>query len=239
MEKPYVIIHTHTSIDGKINSIDSPKWKSTTRQYQELSLDPEKNVLNVDGYLNGRKTTDDNRSEKLEPDLNENTALVPEEDFVAIDNAPQYYVSIDSSGKLAWPDNEVEYGNVRSHIISVLTKRASNSYKDYLRRNNISYIIAGDETIDQELTLYKLKKLFGMDRIMIGGGGTLNWSFLQGGLVDEVSIVMGAFANGDFDMPGLFKAVEPYSEIEPITFSVKNVQVLEDDVVWLRYTVDK
>src|SRR5699024_6043973 len=156
-----------------------------------------------------------------------------------IDNAPQYYVSIDSSGKLAWPDNEVEYGNVRSHIISVLTKRASNSYKDYLRRNNISYIIAGDETIDQELTLYKLKKLFGMDRIMIGGGGTLNWSFLQGGLVDEVSIVMGAFANGDFDMPGLFKAVEPYSEIDRITFSVKNVQVLEDDVVWLRYTVDK
>src|SRR5699024_2891463 len=153
MEKPYVIIHTHTSIDGKINSIDSPKWKSTTRQYQELSLDPEKNVLNVDGYLNGRKTTDDNRSEKLEPDLNENTALVPEEDFVAIDNAPQYYVSIDSSGKLAWPDNEVEYGNVRSHIISVLTKRASNSYKDYLRCNNISYVIAGDETIDQELIL--------------------------------------------------------------------------------------
>lgn len=50
---------------------------------------------------------------------------------------------------------------------------------------------------------------------------------------------MGPFANGDFDMPGLFKVADPYSTIEPITFSVKDVQVLEDDVVWLRYTVDK
>jgi len=103
----------------------------------------------------------------------------------------------------------------------------------------VSYIIAGDETLDHDLVLYKLKELFGMERIMIGGGGTLNWSFLQAGLVDEVSIVMGPFANGDFDMPGLFKVADPYSTIEPITFSVKDVQVLEDDVVWLRYTVDK
>lgn len=238
MKKPYLIIHTHTSIDGKINSMDSPKWKATTRQYRELSLDPEKNILNVDGYLNGRKTTDDNRSEKLEPDLDKNAPLVDEDDFVAIDDALQYYVSIDPSGKLAWPENEVDYGNVKSHIISVITKKASNAYKDYLRRNNVSYIIAGDETIDKELTLFKLKELFGMERIMIGGGGTLNWSFLQDGLVDEVSIVIGPFANGDFDMPGLFKAVEPYSKIDPVTFSVKDVQILENDVVWLRYTVD-
>lgn len=239
MEKPYVFIHTHTSIDGKINSMDSPKWKSTTRQYLELSLDPEKSVLNVDGYLNGRKTTVDNRSEQIEPDLDEDAALVPEDDFVAVNDAPQYYVSIDPSGKLGWQDNWIDYANVKTHIITVLTKKASNAYKDYLRRKKVSYIIAGDETLDHDLVLYKLKELFGMERIMIGGGGTLNWSFLQSGLVDEVSIVMGPFANGDFDMPGLFKVADPYSTIEPITFSVKDVQVLEDDVVWLRYTVDK
>lgn len=51
--------------------------------------------------------------------------------------------------------------------------------------------------------------------------------------------MMGVLANGDFDMQDLFKAKKPYSEIEPITSSVKDVQMLEDDVVWLRYTVDK
>lgn len=51
---------------------------------------------------NGRKTTVDNRSEQIEPDLDEDAALVPEDDFVAVNDAPQYYVSIDPSGKLGW-----------------------------------------------------------------------------------------------------------------------------------------
>jgi len=51
--------------------------------------------------------------------------------------------------------------------------------------------------------------------------------------------MMGVLANGDFDMQDLFKVKKTYFEIEPITSSVKDVQMLEDDVVWLRYTVDK
>ena len=117
---------------------------------------------------NGRKTTVDNRSEQIEPDLDEDAALVPEDDFVAVNDAPQYYVSIDPSGKLGWQDNWIDYANVKTHIITVLTKKASNAYKDYLRRKKVSYIIAGDETLDHDLVLYKLKELFGMERIMIG-----------------------------------------------------------------------
>jgi len=238
MKKPYLVIHTHTSIDGKINPMDSPKWKATTRQYQEVSVGSEETILNVDGYLNGRKTTDDNNTHYRKPELNEDADPVPEGDYIVAAEAPVYYISIDPSGKLGWEENKIEYGGVTSPIVSVLTGKASNAYKDFLRRMNISYIIAGEESLDKELVLHKLNDIFGMERLMSGGGGTLNWSFLQDGLVDEVSIMMGPFANGDFDMPSLFKAVEPLSEIEPITFSVKDVQLMEDDVVWLRYTVD-
>ena len=57
--------------------------------------------------------------------------------------------------------------------------------------------------------------------------------------MDEVSIMMGPFANGDPNMPWLFKAAAPLSAIAPITFSIKDVKVMEDDVLWIRYTVDK
>ncbi|MGM7722857.1 dihydrofolate reductase family protein [Metabacillus sp. Hm71] len=59
---------------------------------------------------------------------------------------------------------------------------------------NISYIIAGEDELDKALVLHKLATLFHMEQIMIGGGGLLNWSFLQNGFVDEVSIVMAPIA---------------------------------------------
>lgn len=67
-----------------------------------------------------------------------------------------YYISLDSSGILAWQKNYVDYGNVNSHVIEVLTNRANNAYKDFLRRMNISYFIAGEDKLDNALVLHKL-----------------------------------------------------------------------------------
>jgi len=238
LKKPYVIIHTHTSLDGKINAMDLPEFRSASRQYQELALDPDKQVFNIQGYLNGRITTDDNTTHYRKPELNEEAALVPEGDFIAKDDASMYYISIDPSGKLGWQQNFVSYGNRDSHVIEVLTEQASEAYKDFLRQLNISYIIAGEETLDQALVLHKLASLFGMERVMIGGGGTLNWAYLQNGLVDEVSIVKAPIADGDPDMQTLFMAKKPLSIIQPISFSLIEVRQLEESTVWLRYKVN-
>ena len=239
MPKPYVIIHTHTSVDGKINRIESPKFPAVSRQYQAVSITPETSILKIDGYLNGRISTDDNITDFRTPAVDEHAPPVPQGDFIACRDAPMYYVSLDPSGRLDWQFSELHYAGVRTHIIEVLSSRASNAYKDFLRRRGISYIICGGEALDNALVLEKLNTIWGMQRVMIGGGGTINWAFLQAGLVDEVRIMMGPFANGDPNMPGLFKAAAPLSEIAPITFSVKEIKVLDDDVVWLRYTVDK
>lgn len=40
MQKPYVIIHTHTSLDGRIHVVGSPKFETTSQQYQELAFHP-------------------------------------------------------------------------------------------------------------------------------------------------------------------------------------------------------
>ena len=84
---------------------------------------------------------------------------MPEGDFIACCDAPMYYVSIDPSGRLDWQTNEIHYAGVRTHIIEVLSGRASNAYKDFLRRLGISYIICGGESLDNALVLEKLKFL--------------------------------------------------------------------------------
>lgn len=238
MNRPYVIVHTHTSIDGNIDGMDLPAFEAGSRHYQDLALTPERQVLNVDAYLNGKTSTEDNITHYKKPDVDEHAPDVPAGDYLAEPDASMYYVSIDPRGELALDDNTFGYGGVPAHFLEVLTDLASNAYKDFLRRKRISYIIAGGEQIDYELMLSKLHGL-GVQRLMVGGGGVINWSFLQNGLVDEVSMVLAPIANGDPNAPRFFTACEPYSSVSPIAFQLSSVEDLGDSVVWLRYTVQR
>lgn len=237
MKKPYVIIHTHTAVDGNIDIMDLPEFEEASRQYQELALDPEKQQFDIQGYLNGKNTTEDNMTFYKEPDVNEDAPVVPTGDYIADADAPMYYLSIDPRGELAFQENTFGYGGVSSHILEILTEDASNAYKDFLRRKEISYIIAGEKQIDYAVMLDKLYNKFGIERMMVGGGGTLNWSFLQNDLVDEVSMIIAPIANADPDGHRFFYAKEPYSTIEPRAFELKSVEALESGTVWVRYTV--
>lgn len=59
-----------------------------------------------------------------------------------------------------------------------------------------------------ELLLQKLNDLFQMDLVMLGGGGVLNWSFIQAGLCDEVSVVIAPAADASATSPSLFDTKE-------------------------------
>lgn len=236
MNRPYVIIHTHTSIDGNIDIIDLPGFYTGSQHYQDIALTPDKQVFNIDAYLNGKTSTEDNITHYRTPEVDENAGLVPAGDYIAVPDAEMYYVSIDPRGELAFDDNTFGYGGVQTHFIEVLTDTASNAYKDFLRRKQISYIIAGEDQIDYALMLHKLHGL-GIERLMVGGGGVINWSFLQNGLVDEVSSVIAPVANGDPTAHRFFTAREPYSTVSPTEFELTSVEDLGDSVVWLRYTV--
>jgi len=72
---------------------------------------------------------------------------------------------------------------------------------------------------------------------MIGGGGVLNWSYLQKGLVDEVSIIMAPLADGTPDMQTLFMAKEPLSSVQAIGFTPIEVKIIEEGTIWLRFKV--
>lgn len=61
-------------------------------------------------------------------------------------------------GKLGWTQNYVDYMNrPRAHIIEVLTNKVSDAYIAYLRKYEISYIFAGDDTLNCTLAVEKLK----------------------------------------------------------------------------------
>ena len=149
-----------------------------------------------------------------------------------------YYVSIDPSGRLGWESSTLTYEATTAHVIEVLTGKASNAYKAFLRKLGISYIIAGEETLDYGAALEKLNALFHIETLMLGGGGVLNWSFIQAGICDEISIVIAPAADGSNKTPSLFAVKEGLSADRAVGFTLKDAKVMSGGSVWLRYLVN-
>lgn len=237
MNRPYIFCHMMTSLDGKImgNYMDTPEGTSAGDVFYNISFgkDP---YYKHQGWLSGRVTTDDNFTFYEKPELDEHAPAVPDSDFVA-EKTGMYYVSVDPSGKLGWKDSTLRYVDTTAHVIEVLTGKATNAYKDFLRKLGISYIIAGEDALDYGLALTKLRELFGIETLMLGGGAALNWSFIQAGLCDEVSVVIAAAADGSPTTQTLFMARDGLSNDAPVGFDLQEVKVMDGGSVWLRYLV--
>lgn len=238
MDRPYLFCHMLTSLDGKImgNYMDLPACEPAGELFYDIAFGDEP-FYRHQGWLSGRVTTDDNFTHYRTPDLDPAAPPVPPGDFIA-GKAPMYYVSVDPRGVLGWQENTVTYETTTAQVIEVLTGQASNAYKAFLRQKGISYLLAGEDKLDYALLLEKLKGLFGIQVLMLGGGGVLNWSFLQAGLCDEVSIVVAPAADGNPTTRSLFLAKEGLSTDKAISFTLLGAQAAEGNALWLRYRVD-
>lgn len=240
MNRPYLICHMHMSLDGKIVGphLETEAAQSSMRAYYELGYGNNRIFNGHKGWLSGRISSEDNFTHYQEPELNLDAEMVVEGDYIAVENAEMHYFSIDPSGKLGWDTNQITYYETTAHVVQIITGKVNNAYKDFLRRKKISYIIAGEDFLDLEEAMLKIQKYFHVDQVILGGGGGLNWSFLQQGLIDEISIVMTPAADGSTDTQSLFDANEIYNQPTPVTFTIKETQILNDGSVWLRYLVN-
>lgn len=75
---------------------------------------------------------------------------------------------------------------------------------------------------------------------MLGGGGAVNWSMIQQGLCDEVSLVVDPAADGSRSTQSLFRQIDGLSTDDPVRFHLRSVQRVgtNGEQLWLRYDVD-
>lgn len=243
-DRPFVFCHMLTSLDGKISGdyMSTPEGGIAGEVFDRIAFGTHP-FYKHQGWLSGRITTDENFTFYEKPDLDPDAPAVPEGDSVFKPEAGEqavYYVSVDPSGRLGWKSNVLPYGGVHARVLEVLTERASNAYKAFLRRLGIPYVIAGSDKLDRNLLLCKLRSLFDIKTLMLGGGGVLNWSFVEAGLCDEVSIVVAAAADGSSDTPTLFEALGGFAAPRAVRFALIDAKAEAGGALWLRYrTVQK
>lgn len=71
---------------------------------------------------------------------------------------------------------------------------------------------------------------------MVAGGGVVNWSFLQAGCVDEVSLVVAPVADGSTTAVSSFERGGFLPNRGPVALSLAEAKPLAGDGLWLRYT---
>lgn len=106
------------------------------------------------------------------------------------------------------------------------------SYRAYLRKRGVSYILAGQRELDCQMAMEKLYRLFHIRKLLICGGGA-DWSFLQAGMVDELSLVLSPVTDGSCGTASVFAKIPGLSYGEPVEFSLKAAERIGDDGLYL------
>ena len=74
------------------------------------------------------------------------------------------------------------------HLLILAAHQTPDAYLDYLRRETIPYLIAGEARVDLRLALEKLGTKLGVTTILSTAGGKLSGALLRAGLVDEINV---------------------------------------------------
>lgn len=233
MNRPYVICHMLTSLDGKIDGefFSAPECMSAVQQFAKVRA-----FYNCNATLYGTTTMEGSYADGQIRILPKSNTTYSHEDYIGESDVKNYIVSIDPNGVLAFSGNYLEKKNrPKAHVIEVLTEQVSNDYLAYLRSLDISYIFAGKEQLDCKIVLEKLKRLFEVEKLMISGGGFTNWSFVQENLVDELSLVIAPVADGNRKSVSIFEKADFLPSRSPAVFTLKAVEQVDGSTLWLRY----
>ena len=232
MQRPFVVCHMLVSLDGKIDGayMDAPENEGPRAEYGRIRA-----FYGCQATLYGTTTMLGSYADGHSPALPQQ-AEPSLEDFLAPHAGSNYIVSLDPKGTLQFASPYIQKkGRASAHVIEVLTQQASPAYRAYLRQMGISYLIAGSERVDCRRLLEKLRSAFGIDRLMLAGGGYTNASFLQEDLIDELSLVIAPLADGNTSSVSIFERADFLGQKPPVPFSLKEATRVAGDGLWLRY----
>lgn len=156
--------------------------------------------LDCSSSAEGKVTTEHYHSLPGHYKAADNTPIGRETHYKAV-GVGGYQICSDTNGTLLWDADQPK------PLLIMLSENAPAEYLDYLRDRNISYIVAGRERIDLNRAMEILGAEFGVERLVVVGGGKINGGFLSAGLIDELSLLLAPGIDGRTSQPTLFDGI--------------------------------
>lgn len=227
MTRPYIVCHMVTSIDGKVTGdfLYRTQCENATEVYYEINRN-----YKPDGFVCGRVTMEGSFTGGWYPELSGYEAVDSRDDFIPDELTGFYAVSFDPKGSLGWKSDRIvdeDPGYSDAQIIEVVTSRVDGRYLGYLRKIGIGYIFAGEDEIDVNKALLKLKDM-GINKLLLEGGGIVNGYFERADAIDELSLVVAPVVAEVGDKPLFVNS-------SIADFELKELKQHDGGVVWMNY----
>ena len=124
--------------------------------------------------------------------------------------------------------------NVLGHdapTLIVVSEKAPKDRVEAIKRKGANVVVAGKDHVDLQILMQKLYADFGVKKLMIEGGPTLNWHMLHEKLVDEIRLIHLPFIVGGSDTPSLVGGMHINTEDEMIRLNLKKFYLCGSNLV--------
>ena len=223
MNRPYVFINTATSADGKIDTFER-KGSAISSKRDKERVDQLR--ADADAVLVGGKTL----LGEL-PKLTVKSEALREARVKRGVTPNPIKVGVVTSADIPLESDFIKAGPARAVIFT--TSRTSISQLETLRANGVEVFVDDAPRVNLGKMMETLGEL-GVKRLMVEGGGTINFELLQLGLVDELMIYIAPMIFGGENAPTLASGFGLVRN-EAIEMKLKNVETHEDGGVLLTY----
>lgn len=212
------------SLDGRIDCAMTEKLAGSEEYYSAIK------ELEIPTVIFGRVTAQ--MEVTSEPPFSGDAGVpLGKETVHKATDAAGYTVVADTRGTLGWSDGTAD----GRPLLILLSERAGQNYLKHLESKGISYIATGRERIDLARAAEILYSEFGVQRLGVEGGGTVNAGFLAAGLLDEISIILAPGIDARGGMRASFDGLPLGTE--PVRLKLLSAKSFDDGAVWLRYSL--
>ena len=123
-------------------------------------------------------------------------------------------------------------GMIKPYLI-VTSEKVSKEYLNYLDGQNLSWIACGKESVNLVRATEILAEEFDVERIGVVGGPKINTAFLEAGLLNEISLLIGAEIDGRGGMSAVFDGLAMEQDVTRL--KLIDVKKFDSDAVWIKY----
>lgn len=209
-DRPYVILNAAMTVDGKIAT---KKGESKISSKDDL-VRVHKIRASVDAIIVGI-----------------NTVLVDDPSLKVkyCEGKNPTRIVLDSKARTPIESRMISDKDAPTFI--AVTKKASIDRVNRLRKAGAKIIICGEsEKVDLSI-LFKELKTMGIEKVLVEGGGDVNWSIISQGFFDELQVTIGPFIVGGRDAITLVEGEGVEKMEEGVRVKPHKVEQQGDEVV--------
>lgn len=143
-----------------------------------------------------------------------------------------WFTAVDSRGRVRWTEDHGDWD-----CLVLVTRSTPADYLAYLRRQQVCYLVAGEDRVDLAAALAKMSTLMGIRCVLSTAGGGLNGALLRAGLIDELYLSISPALVGGADTPSVLDGPPLEVGASPTPLRLLSCRVDAGGILFLHYEV--